>query len=736
MVHQVLLDSVDVSDFVGEISGSPVSVDDELDDAPNFADVTFLPGFTPDVGQEIQVKRVETGVYEFGGHVISRRQISQGEQAYFRVRARDYTWQAGFLKVNGSFTGTASAIGAALVATFAPGFSAAGIDAGLPLVEGGIEFTEEDFNTALARLATRVGAYSRIDYTRTVYLFTEDPLEPPDPLDATNKDFRGLEWEEDLSQVRNRVLCVGGGTRIPVEIAPGSTKVPVDDVSWFSVSGGKARAGQQRITYGGTVVGGGGALIGTAITPTNPPTVVPDWGAGMSAGVRQYAVTFVTASGETVPSPIAAVSVPGTYSPPTGGHDGGVFENGTAGSMNSAAGTYDWTYTFRDPATGRETTRGPDFGSSKSSGITSMKLDKSMLTPAPAGMIRRWYRTVLNGATFRPLKAIFDTGTGDTAFFQSSPDGLYWSDFRSDADLDTTAQPPATNTLIKGVVQLSNIPIGPSGVTARKIYRTTAGGAQLKLVTTLANNSGTTYTDSLVDGSLGANAPTADTSGLVAAGDMPAGSTTITVTSTAPFQATGGWAYSSGVYIRYAGVGSLSLTGVPASGVGSLAITLRNGSEIIALSMMTGIPAAGAGSIVHTILKDADVNLLAQADDAAAQAVLAALLGVSVENAVIEHVLSDGRLTIESAQARANADLALFKNPIVTVSYETTDVKTKAGKTISINLGAPWNLTGDFKIQRVSESELAPGDVMLRAVEASSVRFSFEDMVRRIQLTA
>ena len=54
---------------------------------------------------------------------------------------------------------------------------------------------------------------------------------------------------------------------------------------------------------------------------------------------------------------------------------------------------------------------------------------------------------------------------------------------------------------------MSAIAAGPAGTTARKLYRTVAGGSQLKLVTTLADNVTTTYTDSTPDASLGANAP-------------------------------------------------------------------------------------------------------------------------------------------------------------------------------------------------------------------------------------
>jgi hypothetical protein len=44
-------------------------------------------------------------------------------------------------------------------------------------------------------------------------------------------------------------------------------------------------------------------------------------------------------------------------------------------------------------------------------------------------------------------------------------------------------------------------------VTSRKLYRTAAGGSQLKLVATIADNTTTTYDDNNLDGTLGANIP-------------------------------------------------------------------------------------------------------------------------------------------------------------------------------------------------------------------------------------
>ena len=67
------------------------------------------------------------------------------------------------------------------------------------------------------------------------------------------------------------------------------------------------------------------------------------------------------------------------------------------------------------------------------------------------------------------------------------------------------------DSAVNGQVELSAIPIGGSLVTSRKIYRTEATGSTYLLLATLANNTATTYTDNIADASLGAQAPTVNT---------------------------------------------------------------------------------------------------------------------------------------------------------------------------------------------------------------------------------
>ncbi len=64
---------------------------------------------------------------------------------------------------------------------------------------------------------------------------------------------------------------------------------------------------------------------------------------------------------------------------------------------------------------------------------------------------------------------------------------------------------------VNGKVSLTAIPIGGALVTSRKLYRTAANGTVYLLLATLADNTTTSYTDNTADASLGAGAPTTNT---------------------------------------------------------------------------------------------------------------------------------------------------------------------------------------------------------------------------------
>lgn len=67
------------------------------------------------------------------------------------------------------------------------------------------------------------------------------------------------------------------------------------------------------------------------------------------------------------------------------------------------------------------------------------------------------------------------------------------------------------NPAVNGQAALTGIPLGGSLVTARKLYRTTAGGSSYLLLATISDNTTTTYADNIADSSLGAGAPSINT---------------------------------------------------------------------------------------------------------------------------------------------------------------------------------------------------------------------------------
>lgn len=70
-------------------------------------------------------------------------------------------------------------------------------------------------------------------------------------------------------------------------------------------------------------------------------------------------------------------------------------------------------------------------------------------------------------------------------------------------------------TVASKQINLTNLPLGPAGAVARRIYRTAAGGADgtQQLVTTINDNVTTTWTDNVADASLGAAVPTSNSTG-------------------------------------------------------------------------------------------------------------------------------------------------------------------------------------------------------------------------------
>jgi hypothetical protein len=338
----------------------------------------------------------------------------------------------------------------------------------------------------------------------------------------------------------------------------------------------------------------------------------------------------------------------------------------------------------------------------------------------PAGVTaRRLYRTPVGGAQLYLVATIADNVT------------TTYADTTADASLG--APLPALNTTVAAQVALAAIAIGGTGVTGRRVYRTAAGAAQLKLVATLADNTTATYVDTTADAALGANLPTSDTSGLVQPnGQVSPGSPILIVASPAAFAATGGWAIigNGQQVIRYSSRTANALTGIPVSGPGAIVAAIGYNSTVTAAPALTGVTGIGLG-----IIKGSPVNIWVQRDDVAAQIELATRESTPTRpsDGIREYLIVDERRGEASLQALCDADLLQFSRGIRTVPYAARDVKIKVGKPTQINLASP-PIAETLTIQEVTIDQIDEFEGLLPrfTVTASNFRHSLEDLLRRV----
>lgn len=1034
-----------------------LTITDALDEAPNTAQCVQHFG-NPTIGQAVSITigSVNNLRKDFTGTILSCRTYYVGtpDNLHYDLNLIDDTLGLNTRKVWAQFNGqTVAAITTALRTTYAPSYTQQ-VDATIgAIVIDQISFAARDVTDCLTQLMKRAGAHWKCDYGKKIVIGPDGGTDPR-ILNAVHPSLLSVDVTRDYSQVVTRVLSEGGGGNALQQMTPGETVMPLDTGVWYEPSG-VVTVGAQRITYTSVELAGGGSLVGPGAAPSaamvaalapgagvtdgahdyavsfvtasgeslagprvtitvgllTPPaaptvgTVQP--GPGPDTGVHQYAVSFVTATGETPPgatasattgvaAPPATAPVPGT--PTAGGnvdqgfHDyaltfvtatgettpgpigGGVatsfgpFPSPTTaptpgtpavgGSMDQ--GTHQYAVTFHT-ATG-ETTAGPlsvnvtlgsgniaspgaapsvsagaanpsgyqagigytfaitflgDVGQTTASPATAFTPSSSCnitvglpigplgtksrrvyidngrraititnntattytstnsepfatappsandagfyytavpLTNIPTGpsgtTIRHLYRqsggaglrsldsisnnttttytdtapnsalgaappttTTAQGTVYQtiPLTAIETGPSGTTArklYRRSGGAGLRFlatlANNTTTTYTDTTANaslgaaPPVTNTatsqqvpltiatggplvtarkvwgtaagasqlkLIATVadntttaylvttpdvslganaptsntatgnqVQLSSIPLGAAAVTQRKLYRSAANTTTpLKLLATIADNTTATYLDAIADASLGANAPGSDTSGLQQpSGAVLAGSTSLIVAGVGAFKTVGGWAVigNGEQVIRYTGISGNTLTGIPASGIGSIVATIAYNSTVTSPAHLRGIPATGTGAILFTIPKGEPVNLLVTENNVPAQTTLGLLLGT---DGIQEDYLSDNRLSALEARARAKAWLALRKDPDISVRAETRDRNTATGRTLTVNLGALQLYGVAFVIQSVTEHTFTPAIQPHFTLQASTDRFTFEDFQRMIK---
>lgn len=132
-----------------------------------------------------------------------------------------------------------------------------------------------------------------------------------------------------------------------------------------------------------------------------------------------------------------------------------------------------------------------------------------------AGLATRYHTAKSNTQIFGTTSAVSAPATAAVATLVVSAGSLsigaysYMVEYVSSLGQSNPSPKSNTITTVSGSqrINLTSIPIGPAGTTSRKIFRTQAGGADYYLLTTIANNSTTAYSDNIADASLTALMP-------------------------------------------------------------------------------------------------------------------------------------------------------------------------------------------------------------------------------------
>jgi hypothetical protein len=739
----------------GNVKLGTLEIVDELNETPNTCRFRIIGPTTITTGQEVIITLgSQNGRRLFAGHVLAAQQSYWEKPANVRtdVQAVDYTWQFGFPKVTKRYANlSATAIVQDLIATYAAanGFTGLNVATGLPTIPE-ITFTNEDLGEALSRTANRIGAYWYVDYVKDVHFFFTDTAQTPAPLVPTHRSLDNVTRDTDRSQALTRVYVEGRGSTLLSNVDIGDTILPLEAVDMFQAlpdvflkaSFQGSEGGAQHLSFTGVVPGGLGSIVGPGIAPTSAPTVALAAGPGVDVGKHDYAYSWVTGAGETKPSPLATVTHGGPVTAPTvattvRNDDTGAVNELVAGAWKPGD-TVDWAYSWAmqptfvtstplSPTVSIVATVASSWWNVPGHSAKAMAVKVPYSSDPRVKYVYLWHR--VNGGAWRVWNYGEPVGQGYDNYPGSPP---FEVTLESTATYSDAATPPSVGTAAQQSA-ISGIAVGPATVTARKVWRTAAGGAQLKLLAVLFDNTSTTLTDSIADSGLGANAPAADTSGL----PQPTGTilpyaTSIRVSSTAAFEAGGGWAVigNGEQVIRYNNIAGNDLGLIPITGPGSITAPVSYGATITAAPMLTGIPATGPRSINARALTAGDeIYLVVQCDNGAAQAQLAAAVGGT---GIREEWVQDRRLSIGEARARGNATLAERALDQIRVSYTSRDLSTRSGLDIVCNLPAPTNLVGTFKIQHVVINNFRPFPTQYPTftVQASSSRFSFEDLLR------
>jgi hypothetical protein len=735
------------------------SIEHVLNDQVDRAQFTAR-GWTPSGGQYIEVYSGEKQADKqlFGGYILetTSRYLSKAAapNVVTDIHCIDPAWLLTRTKVLGLYQGqSATAILHDIIARYTRWISPVGIQGGLPVIEA-ITFTNEDVPSCITQICQQVGAYWYVDFNRTLHVFTTADQAATPITQAAPGESGDHTITEDLSQVANRIIGLGGGVGAAVDLPINAPELPLDlgvtsAPQWYpNVNGALVQVGPQRASYAairGT--SGRGSILGTGNAPTNAPTLAPASGSALGVGTYKWAITYKTAAGETFIGP-AATAQTGVSAPTLNALSVRASHYDLKAGSQTPNANYMWriaifysenNYSY-GPATGFVNTGTKMaelyLGSLVTDPVTGFQYPDGLMSRCPYKIVQmQFYRSMPGGSTVYFFDVINGVAGGQFGGYLAIA-GKF-----AEADLPLMGGYP-TAPMLTTTAMTVTVPKSPSpSVTGRSLFRTAVNGSALRRLATIADNTTATYLDNNPDSALIAGAPgdppASDTSLLREDGQINPGATSILVTDTTPFTddggASGGWALVGNLTVRYGGISGSQLTGIPASGSGSVTATVRYGAQVLVQPRLVGVIGLYLGA-----RKGDTVTLRMEMEDQVAALAMANRIGSpAYQDGIIEFLVSDSRFGPTELAAHMWATLQERKEPRLTLTYHTRDITHDVGRLVTVTLDTP-PINGTFRIQRVRFSEIAIAGALTvkppkRTIEATNKLYTFADILRQLR---
>lgn len=199
---------------------------------------TTGPGFVPVVGADISVDLGPGPLFEGTILTVTESYQNKTQNPFWKAVVADYTYLFNKRRPFGKWVNTsASIIANYLISCYAPGFTGAGIQGGLPPINLTLD-GNQDMSSVFMTIAQKFKGTFRLK-KKDVQLYISEPI--GSILSVTDSNIlinSPVQYTVDTSQLRTRVYVKSGSiTKVAADVPSGATEIPVEDISKLPSSG-------------------------------------------------------------------------------------------------------------------------------------------------------------------------------------------------------------------------------------------------------------------------------------------------------------------------------------------------------------------------------------------------------------------------------------------------------------------------------------------------------------------